>query len=140
VGRTPVTARWGYCAAEFPNAPSSIPAARHLVRIDLAAKQLPQRVIDDSVLVVSELMTNAVRHAQPLRTHGRPAIRLRWTAERDRVSIDVTDGGGPNRPHVEAPGLADVGGRGLAIVQAVADDWGVTRVGPAVTVYAVITS
>jgi anti-sigma regulatory factor (Ser/Thr protein kinase) len=139
VGRTPVTARGGYRAAAFPSAPSSVPAARHLVRCDLGATDLPQRVIDDSVLVVSELMTNAVRHARPMREYGRPdAIRLRWTAEPDRVSIDVTDGGGPDRPHVETADPIDTGGRGLAIVQAVATDWGVTRSGPAVTVFAVV--
>ncbi len=54
------------------------------------------------------------------------------------MSIDVTDGGGRNRPHVETAGLADIGGRGLAIVQALATDWGVTRAGSAVTVYAVV--
>lgn len=91
------------------------------------------------MLVVSELMTNAVRHARPLRAHGRSAaIRLRWTAEPDQVSIDVTDGGGRHRPHVETAGIADISGRGLAIVQALATDWGVTRAGSAVTVYAVV--
>jgi hypothetical protein len=67
-------------------------------------------------------------------------MRLRWTAELDRVLIDVTDGGGPDRPHVETADIGDVGGRGLAIVQALAIDWGVTWVGPAVTVYAVVAA
>jgi serine/threonine-protein kinase RsbW len=141
VDGTPVTARGGYRAVEFPDAPSSVPAARHLVRDDLAARELPQRVIDDSVLVVSELMTNAIRHARPLRVRGRAdAVRLRWTGEPDRVLIDVTDGGGTVRPHVEAADLTDVGGRGLAIVQALAIDWGVTRAGTTVTVYAVVAA
>jgi anti-sigma regulatory factor (Ser/Thr protein kinase) len=141
VARTPVTARGGYRAADFPSTPSSVPAARHLVQHDLAARQLPRRVIDDSLLVVSELMTNAVRHARPLRAQGRPdAIRLRWTAAPDRVLIDVTDGGGPGRPHVATADIGDVGGRGLAIVQALAIDWGVTRAGPSVTVYAVVAA
>jgi serine/threonine-protein kinase RsbW len=141
VGRTPVTTRGGYRSAEFPKAPSSVPAARHLVRCDLGATDLPQRVIDDSVLVVSELMTNAVLHARPLRANGgRGAIRLRWTADLDRVAIDVTDGGGTDRPHVETPTASDIGGRGLAIVQAVAADWGVTRAGRGMTVYAVVAA
>jgi anti-sigma regulatory factor (Ser/Thr protein kinase) len=116
-----------------------VPAARHLVCDDLAARDLPQRVIDDSLLVVSELMTNAVRHAQPIRAAGRTdSVRLHWAAEFNRVWIGVTDGGGQDRPHVETPDIADVGGRGLAIVQALAIDWGVTRAGPEVTVYAVV--
>jgi serine/threonine-protein kinase RsbW len=139
VGRTPVTGRGGYRAAEFPSAPSSVPAARHLVRDDLAAREVRQRVIDDSLVVVSELMTNAVRHAKPMRASRRPdAIRLRWTADPERVWIDVTDGGGRNHPHVETADIADLGGRGLAIVQALAVDWGVFRAGREVTVYAVV--
>ncbi|HEX2362315.1 MAG TPA: ATP-binding protein [Jiangellaceae bacterium] len=139
MGRTPATARGAFRAAEFPNVPSSVPAARHLVCDDLAARDLPQRVIDDSLLVVSELMTNAVRHAQPIRAAGRTdSVRLHWAAEFNRVWIGVTDGGGQDRPHVETPDIADVGGRGLAIVQALAIDWGVTRAGPEVTVYAVV--
>jgi serine/threonine-protein kinase RsbW len=140
VGRTPVDARGEDRAVEFPSAPSSVPAARHLVRDDLMARNLPSRVIDDSMLVVSELITNAVSHAQPLRVAGHAgSVRLRWTADPPRVWIGVTDGGGRDQPHVESPDPADVSGRGLAIVQALAIDWGVTRVGPEVTVYAVVT-
>jgi anti-sigma regulatory factor (Ser/Thr protein kinase) len=111
------------------------------VRDDLARRKLPTRVIEDSMLVVSELMTNAVRHAQPLRTPGQDdAVRLRWTADPPRVWIGVTDGGGRDRPHVESADVADVGGRGLAVVQALAFDWGVTTVGHEITVYAVVTT
>jgi serine/threonine-protein kinase RsbW len=140
VGRTPVDARGEGRAVEFPSVPSSVPAARHLVRDDLVARKLPWRVIDDSMLVVSELMTNAVSHARPLRLAGHAdSVRLRWTADPPRVWIGVTDGGGRDLPHVESADVADVAGRGLAIVQALAIDWGVTRAGPEVTVYAVVT-
>jgi anti-sigma regulatory factor (Ser/Thr protein kinase) len=140
VGKTPVTAFGGYRAVEFPSAPSSVPAARHLVRDDLAARDVPARIIEDSLLVVSELMTNAVCHARPLLVNGRPdAIRLRWTADTSHVAIDVTDGGGQDRPHVKRAGIGDVAGRGLALVQALAIHWGVCYAGPEVTVYAVLT-
>jgi serine/threonine-protein kinase RsbW len=141
VDRPPVNAHSRCRAAEFPSEPSSVPAARHLVRDDLAERKLPTRVIEDSMLVVSELMTNAVRHAQPLRTPGQDdAVRLRWTTDPPRVWIGVTDGGGRDRPHVESADVADVGGRGLAVVQALAIDWGVTTVGHEITVYAVVTA
>ena len=82
MSRTPVDARGEDRAVEFPSAPSSVPAARHLVRDDLMARKLPSRVIDDSMLVVSELITNAVSHAQPLRVTGHAgSVRLRWTAD-----------------------------------------------------------
>ena len=140
MGRTPVDARGDGRAVEFPSAPSSVPAARHLVRDDLTARKLPSRVIDDSMLVVSELMTNAVSHAQPLRVAGHAdSVRLRWAADPPRVWIGVTDGGGRDRPRVGSADITDVTGRGLAIVQALAIDWGVTRAGPEVTVYAVVT-
>jgi serine/threonine-protein kinase RsbW len=140
VGRIPVDVRGKGRAVELPSVPSSVPAARHLVRDDLTARKLPARVINDSMLVVSELMTNAVSHAQPLRLVGHPdSVRLHWTADPPRVWIGVTDGGGRGRPQVESADVTEVAGRGLAIVQALAIDWGVTRVGPEVTVYAVVT-
>ena len=140
MGRTPVDPHGEGRAVEFPSAPSSVSAARHLVRDDLIARKLPSRVVDDSTLVVSELMTNAVSHARPLPVAGDAgSVRLRWTAEPSQVWIGVTDGGGRDRPHVESADIADVSGRGLAIVQALAIDWGVTRAGPEVTVYAVVT-
>ena len=93
--RPPVNAHGRCRAAEFPSEPSSVPAARHLVRDDLAERKLPTRVIEDSMLVVSELMTNAVRHARPLPVAGDAgSVRLRWTAEPSQVWIGVTDGGG----------------------------------------------
>ena len=139
MGRTPVDARGDCQAVALPSVPSSVPVARHLIRDDLVARKLPWRVIEHSMLVVSELMTNAVSHARPLLMAGHAdSVRLRWTADPPRVWIGVTDGGGDNVPHVESADIADVSGRGLAIVQALAIDWGVTRVGSEVTVYAVL--
>jgi serine/threonine-protein kinase RsbW len=140
VGRTSAGTSGDCRLAELPSTAGSVPVARHLVRDDLAARNLPARVIEDSMLVVSELMSNAVRHARPLRGRARAAVRLRWAASPRRVWIAVTDGGGGrHRPHVESTEVTDLGGRGLAIVQAVANDWGVSRAGTEVTVYAVLT-
>lgn len=141
MGPTQGTELRGGRAAEFPNVSSSVPAARHLVRDDLVARRLPQPIIDDCLLVVSELMTNAVRHAEPLpnTVRGR-AVRLHWTARLGQVCIGVTDGGGRDRPHVETASVADLGGRGLAIVEALTKKWGVTRSGTEVTVYAVMAA
>ena len=142
MGRVVATAAGGTCSADFPSAPSSVPAARHLVREDLVQQGLPVRMVEDCLLVVSELVANAIRHARPLSPvglgDGAGKIRLRWMSSATRVWIAVTDGGGRDRPHVASVSLADIRGRGLAIVDAIAAEWGVTNSGADVTVYAVV--
>jgi anti-sigma regulatory factor (Ser/Thr protein kinase) len=118
-----------------------VTAARHLVRADLVARRLSSHVVEDALVVVTELVGNAVRHARPLRGENRPGVViLRWDVTGEHVRIEVTDGGGTHEPHVEPPSLADTGGRGLAIVSAVARDWGVTSDAEEVTVYAVVAA
>ncbi|MFC7382093.1 ATP-binding protein [Sphaerisporangium rhizosphaerae] len=78
---------------------------------------VPEEVADDVVLVVGELLGNAV-------VHGRPPVRLSlWENERG-LCVRVTDHGpdGPRRLHLSPEA---VHGRGLAIVEALADRWGV---------------
>jgi hypothetical protein len=49
-----------------PHGPASVSAARRRLRKDLAEHQVPDVVIDDAVLILSELLSNACRHARPL--------------------------------------------------------------------------
>ncbi|MBC3843209.1 ATP-binding protein [Streptacidiphilus sp. 4-A2] len=49
-----------------PHGPASVSAARRRLRRDLAEHQVPDAVIDDAVLILSELLSNACRHARPL--------------------------------------------------------------------------
>lgn len=82
---------------------------------------LPAPAVDDALLIVSELVTNAVRY-------GAPDIVLGLDVLGDRIRIEVSDGG--ERLPVVAPGPPDVdraSGRGLFIVAATAADWGVAR-------------
>jgi serine/threonine-protein kinase RsbW len=137
-----VSAAGGTHTADFPSLPSSVPAARHLVRDDLVHRGFPPRLVEDSLLVVSELVANAVRHARPrssvARANGAGEIRLRWTSGPGQVWIAVTDGGGRDRPHIAETSLSDIRGRGLAIVDSIAAEWGVSNTGSEVTVYAVL--
>jgi anti-sigma regulatory factor (Ser/Thr protein kinase) len=73
---------------------------------------------DDVVLVVSELVTNAVRHGQ-----GAPALRMSGTPT--HVRIEVTD----DDPTLPKPGTPRPtgGGWGLNLVQTLAADWGAAR-------------
>jgi anti-sigma regulatory factor (Ser/Thr protein kinase) len=75
--------------------------------------------------VVAELASNAVRHG---RVQGRDfRLRLRLRADRT-LRVEVTDARGDRVPCVPDPVAGDAeGGRGLLIVEAYADRWGVTQ-------------
>ncbi|MEV7182602.1 ATP-binding protein [Kitasatospora sp. NPDC093102] len=49
-----------------PHGPASVGVARRRLRRDLGDRQIPEPVIDDAVLILSELLSNACRYARPL--------------------------------------------------------------------------
>ncbi len=49
-----------------PHGPASVGVARRRLRRDLGDRQIPDTVIDDAVLILSELLSNACRYARPL--------------------------------------------------------------------------
>jgi len=73
--------------------------------------------VDTAVLLVSELVTNAVRHAQ-----GPYALTV--TFGDDRVEVSVEDGD-RTAPSPRRAGPLEENGRGFVLVGALADDWGV---------------
>ena len=103
--------------ASYPAEASSVSAARHFVSRALVA--LPTVTRERVELMVSELATNAVKHA-------RSAFSLTVLASADVVRVEVNDEG-EGEPVRRHPAPTDPGGRGLVIVQALADDWGVER-------------
>lgn len=85
-------------------------------------------IVDDAVLILSELLSNAWRHGRPLGRHdvGDGDIRAAWRVDKaGRLLVEVTDGGGPTRPVPATPSVTARGGRGLNIITALAQDWGV---------------
>ncbi|MFD8388800.1 SpoIIE family protein phosphatase [Streptomyces sp. NPDC059680] len=72
-------------------------------------------------LVVSELVTNAIRHADG-------PVRLRLIRERAAVICEVSDGSA-TAPHLRHPRATDEGGRGLLLVSQFSQRWG-TRFAP----------
>jgi anti-sigma regulatory factor (Ser/Thr protein kinase) len=74
---------------------------------------------DDAVLVVSELVSNAVRHAQ----RGAERVELKMELLPGALHIEVTDDD-PNPPVPLPPRANDETGRGLQIVQQLSDRWG----------------
>lgn len=116
-----------------------MPHARHLVAEDLRGADVPTTVAENALIVVTELVTNAILHAQPLPlSDARSGVLLQWSVMGADVLIDVSDGGGPERPRVRQPSTAEAAGRGLSIVQAVAREWGVRAEPGRVTVHATV--
>lgn len=160
-----------------PHGPDGVGMARRRLRADLRARGTSEATVDDAVLVLSELLSNACRHARPLATGAATAdaevldpapadappaagpgadpvpgaeaahavipaqqeppgaaspgtadtrVRADWHVDPDgRVTVAVTDGGGPTRPLPATPSVTAKGGRGLAIISSLACDWGV---------------
>ncbi|MFS8203260.1 ATP-binding protein (plasmid) [Streptomyces sp. CWNU-52B] len=108
--------------------PAGVGEARHRMRDQLRTGGVAETVIDDAVLILSELLSNACRHGRPLgdALAGDGDVRAAWRVERTgRLTVEVTDGGGPTRPVPATPSVTAHGGRGLNIITALADDWGV---------------
>ncbi|PKT68125.1 ATP-binding protein [Streptomyces populi] len=100
-------------------------------------------VNETMTLITAELCANAVRHG---RVPGRDFhVRLAAEADGGRLRLEVSDTRTERRPAVATPtvpGSESESGRGLLLVAALADGWGVTdrRSGPGKTVWAVVTT
>ena len=92
--------------------------ARH--SIEDAGKELSEEVLDNVKLLVNELVTNSVKFA------GKGKIGLRLVTKDDSVRVEVHDDGPGFAPTRPQPALSDTSGRGLFLVDALADRWGVT--------------
>lgn len=89
----------------------------------------------DATLVLSELMSNAIRHAGPL---PGAQVRVAWTLTGGTLEMSVTDGGGRTEPHPVRPSPSALGGRGLNIVEHMSRRWGVRHDELGTTVWAVL--
>ncbi|MHA5047999.1 ATP-binding protein [Streptomyces sp. SD15] len=125
-----------------PHGPAGVGTARHRMRDQLRTGGVAESVIDDAVLILSELLSNACRHGRPLgdALAGDGDVRAAWRVDAaGRLIVEVTDGGGPTRPVPATPSVTAHGGRGLNIITALAKDWGVRDDAPGeVTVWVVV--
>ncbi|MEW2083242.1 ATP-binding protein [Streptomyces sp. NPDC005283] len=103
-----------------PHTPEAVSVMRGRVRAVLVDWGLSPDVTMDALLVVSELLTNALVHALPPAT-----LRLSWVrAEEGRaLRIEVTDAG--RALPASQPDAPDEHGRGIAIVSALSARYGI---------------
>ena len=104
-----------------PRAPA---AARH--SLERLAGRLDPDGLDTMQLLVSELVTNSVRHG---RLDGDGWIRVSVRETPRAVRVAVTDPGVGFEERHGSPGLGDPSGWGLHLVDQLADRWGVAHEG-----------
>ncbi|WP_245697278.1 PAS domain S-box protein [Streptomyces phaeochromogenes] len=101
---------------DLPAVPDSVPEGRAFLTKALTSWDCTTTA-DDARLLLSEILTNAVQHAQ-----GPLGLHLCRTAT--ELTVEVSD----HSPHLPQPRLAaedEESGRGLILVRALADTWGV---------------
>ncbi|MBB5936666.1 ATP-binding protein [Streptomyces zagrosensis] len=100
---------------------AAVPQARHAVRDLLKNQCVPVAgdMVHSLLLIVSELVTNAVKHAAVLS----PEIAVEVSIAPEWVKVAVEDNH-PYRPKALVADQGQTGGRGLLLVKAVADEVG----------------
>lgn len=113
----------------WPARHDHVSEARRFVADRLSEWQVASAV-DSAVLVVSELSTNAVIHAQTSFS-----VHVSWNGE--VVLVQVTDGSSLE-PAINRTDNGTQGGRGLVVVDAVAEQWGSIPLPDGKTVWATL--
>jgi anti-sigma regulatory factor (Ser/Thr protein kinase) len=101
--------------------PTSVAEARHRTLAWLFRYEVGQQATEAAVLIVSELVTNAIVHS------GSNKVSCVLRLGGGLLRIEVTDQGvGVAEPAVRKPADDDVSGRGLLLVSGVSEAWGVS--------------
>jgi PAS domain S-box-containing protein len=103
---------------DLPSEQRSVAVGREFAEATIDTWDCPDPDTRDTVvLLTSELLTNAVRHGRA------GAVRLRLLGFHDRVTVEVTDRS-TREPRIRTAGVYDESGRGLMLVEALAQAWG----------------
>lgn len=100
--------------------PTSAAVVRRRLAGVLADLGVMQDTVDDVLLVASEVVGNAIRHARAI---GTDALDVSWSVDGSYLTLSVIDGSA-DLPIRRQPDAAMPAGRGLAIVEALSDAWG----------------
>jgi anti-sigma regulatory factor (Ser/Thr protein kinase) len=111
--------------AAFPPLPTSAAEARQFVRDGFNGVDCAEVTLDTAVILVSELATNAIRHA------GTP-FTVSMHHDPPNISIEVADASSA-LPVLREPDVN--GGRGLQMLAALATNWGVRNDADGKTVF-----
>ncbi|MFJ2028394.1 ATP-binding protein [Streptosporangium sp. NPDC087985] len=117
--------------AEFPATPTAVATARQWIR-DLLTGRTSAPTLDDAILLLSEIMTNAVIHSDSGRTPNGSVMICIGTdigtgadGNTGKLHLEVIDdGSATNIPFIRAADTDSDGGRGLLLVDLIATDWG----------------
>jgi anti-sigma regulatory factor (Ser/Thr protein kinase) len=117
-----------YAVVELPATLAASRAARNWAATASVTGSLKGAELDDIMLVISELVTNAVQHGSY--GPGEGMVRVALGVATLRLRIEVCDGGtGFSVEGVAPPAPLAPDGRGLVIVDAIAMRWGTFRGG-----------
>jgi anti-sigma regulatory factor (Ser/Thr protein kinase) len=105
-------------AKSWPVSPAIVRRAREHARVIMSAWLLSPDEIDNTELIISELVTNSVRASQADWT-----IAVLMMAAAKSISIAVFDQS-PALPTPRQPLADEDSGRGLMLVEALSDEWG----------------
>src|SRR5580704_6035750 len=111
----------------FTAAPAAVRRARHWIAAQLARTD-PAELVDAAVLLVSELVTNAVHASAAAAGSSGGAdpgrVELAVGRTRDTVRIEVSDSAHGSLPAPSDPSADDESGRGLQVITALTRQWG----------------
>ena len=94
--------------------------------VEVLRPRVEASTFNDVKLLVSELVTNSVQHAGP---RSDPWVGVRLSVLTKTVRVEVTDSGPGFRPRISTVPRDRDSGRGLYLVGAISDRWGVDRKG-----------
>ncbi|MBY8840902.1 ATP-binding protein [Streptomyces sp. SP2-10] len=98
---------------------ASVPTARQILREACTEWGLDQGAAETGALLMSELVTNAIRHG-----HSHSVRVIAEQPAPDRLRVAVVDKSRHCMPELHHPGPDAFGGRGLLLVDLLSDRWG----------------
>lgn len=105
---------------KLPLAPSTPGIARTRLAGFLTLHRASNTVIDDALIVISEMIANAVSHGKP---GDDGTIEISWSINQSLLELSVLDGGEGGSLEPIDFDTDSLSGRGLAIISRVADRW-----------------